>query len=130
MERNALTQAQMSASRADSLVEQAVRISPRVRHVGRVNIPAGYICSLAFLVRAVVTHKFPCRSIISDVFFDNIFTDMAFHGKSKSSTIPPKRSNLMVFFLSDKIQNGAAQVSRANREVGYGPSDLAYFVGC
>ncbi|KAH6912063.1 hypothetical protein BKA70DRAFT_1266442 [Coprinopsis sp. MPI-PUGE-AT-0042] len=76
MERNALTQAQMSASRADSLVEQAVRISPNVRQVGRVNIPAG--------------------SIISDVFFDNIFTDMAFH---------------------EKIQNGAAQVLRANREL-------------
>ena len=76
MERNALTQAQMSASRAQNLVESARRVCPNVQDVGHVNIPAG--------------------SIISDVFFDNIFTDMAFH---------------------QKIQAGAAEVTRAQNQL-------------
>ncbi|KAH9477103.1 hypothetical protein JR316_0011019 [Psilocybe cubensis] len=65
MERNALRNAQSNAFQVEMLVDQAVRESPAVQPVGRVNIAQG--------------------SIVSDVFFDNIFTDMAFHNKIKQS---------------------------------------------
>ncbi|KAF8999853.1 hypothetical protein BDQ17DRAFT_1410589 [Cyathus striatus] len=65
MERNALRSAQALAYQAENLVDQARRISPQVEPVARVNIAQG--------------------SVISDVFFDNIFTDMAFHNKIKTS---------------------------------------------
>ncbi|KAF4611627.1 hypothetical protein D9613_003902 [Agrocybe pediades] len=65
MERNALRNAQANASQVEMLVDQAMRVSPAVQPVGRVNIAQG--------------------SIVSDVFFDNIFTDMAFHNKIKQS---------------------------------------------
>ncbi|KAG2005670.1 hypothetical protein CC2G_002057 [Coprinopsis cinerea AmutBmut pab1-1] len=76
MERNALTNAQAYALQVESLVDQAIRISPTVQPVGRVNIASG--------------------SLMSDVFFDNFFTDMAFH---------------------KKIQNSAAQVVLANNRL-------------
>ncbi|KAF6749756.1 hypothetical protein DFP72DRAFT_912640 [Ephemerocybe angulata] len=65
MERNALTNATAQADQAQNFVEQARRINPVVQSVGHVNIASG--------------------SLMSDVFFDNIFTDMAFHDKIKKS---------------------------------------------
>ncbi|KDR78264.1 hypothetical protein GALMADRAFT_119275 [Galerina marginata CBS 339.88] len=65
MERSALRQAQTNASQAEMLVNQAMRVSSAVQPVGRVNIAQG--------------------SIVSDIFFDNIFTDMAFHNQIKQS---------------------------------------------
>ncbi|KAF8900432.1 hypothetical protein CPB84DRAFT_1815383 [Gymnopilus junonius] len=65
MERNALRNAQANASQVEMLVDQARRISPIVQPVGRVNIAQG--------------------AIVSDIFFDNFFTDMAFHNKIKQS---------------------------------------------
>ncbi|TEB33771.1 hypothetical protein FA13DRAFT_111992 [Coprinellus micaceus] len=65
MERNALTNATAQASQAESFAEQAHRVNPVVQPVGRVQIAQG--------------------SLMSDVFFDNIFTDMAFHDKIKRS---------------------------------------------
>ncbi|PPQ80355.1 hypothetical protein CVT25_003638 [Psilocybe cyanescens] len=65
MERNALRNAQSNAFQVELLVDQAMRESPAVQPVGRVNIAQG--------------------SIVSDVFFDNIFTDAAFHNKIKQS---------------------------------------------
>jgi len=41
MERNALRNAQVNASQAEMLVDQAVRTSPAVQPVGRVNISQG-----------------------------------------------------------------------------------------
>lgn len=47
MERNALTTAQANASQAEMLVGQAIRASPQVQPVGRVNIARG---SVAFIL--------------------------------------------------------------------------------
>lgn len=42
LERNALASAQTYASQVEMLVDQAMRISPAVQPVGRVNIAKGY----------------------------------------------------------------------------------------
>ncbi|KAF8889101.1 hypothetical protein BD779DRAFT_1715171 [Infundibulicybe gibba] len=68
LERSALGNAQSFAFQAQVLVEQARRISQLVQPIGPVNIAQGFR-----------------RSILTDVFFDNIFTDMAFHDKIKRS---------------------------------------------
>ncbi|KAH8676107.1 hypothetical protein BX600DRAFT_454336 [Xylariales sp. PMI_506] len=65
MERDALHRAEMAVMRAQQLVSQAQRYSPAVQSLPPVAIAHG--------------------SIISDVVFDNIFTDMAFHDKIKAS---------------------------------------------
>jgi len=68
MERNALVNAQSNASQVEILVNQAIRASPPPRGVqplGRIDIARG--------------------SLLSDVFFDNIFSDIAFHNKIKQS---------------------------------------------
>ncbi|PPR05094.1 hypothetical protein CVT24_010081 [Panaeolus cyanescens] len=70
MERNALRNAQMQASQVEVLVDQAMRLSPNVKPVGRVNIAQG--------------------SIVSDMFFDNIFTDISFHSRK-------------LFFMSESV---------------------------
>lgn len=43
MERNALRSAQMHASQVEGLVDQAMRLSPNVKPVGRVNIAQGSV---------------------------------------------------------------------------------------
>ncbi|KAK4672150.1 hypothetical protein QC763_100290 [Podospora pseudopauciseta] len=65
MERNALSQAEREVMSANMLVMQAQRMSPRVTNLPQVNIDQG--------------------NLMMDVFFDNIFTDMAFHDKIKAS---------------------------------------------
>ncbi|KAF7307876.1 hypothetical protein MKEN_01148100 [Mycena kentingensis (nom. inval.)] len=65
MERNALSEAQRKASQAAMLVQQAQHASPHVQPIGHISIAQG--------------------SIITDVVFDNIFTDMMFHDKIKAS---------------------------------------------
>ncbi|KAK0669053.1 hypothetical protein QBC41DRAFT_320527 [Cercophora samala] len=65
MERNALSQAEREVMSANMLVMQAQRMSPRVKNLPQVNIDQG--------------------NLMMDVFFDNIFTDMAFHDKIKAS---------------------------------------------
>jgi hypothetical protein len=65
MERNALSNAETQVSDAYMLANQAQRASSAVKALPPVRIAQG--------------------SIMSDVFFDNIFTDMAFHDKIKAS---------------------------------------------
>ncbi|KAF7373619.1 hypothetical protein MSAN_00572300 [Mycena sanguinolenta] len=65
MERNALSSAELRASQAQVFVQQARVASPQVQLIGNITIAHG--------------------SIISDVIFDNIFTDLAFHDKIKDS---------------------------------------------
>ncbi|GLB44533.1 hypothetical protein LshimejAT787_1701600 [Lyophyllum shimeji] len=65
LERSALGAAQTLASQTEMLCRQAQGASPFVKPIGRVAIAQG--------------------SLISDVFFDNIFTDMAFHQKIVAS---------------------------------------------
>ncbi|KAI1761366.1 hypothetical protein GGR53DRAFT_28796 [Hypoxylon sp. FL1150] len=65
MERNCLDNAENQVRQMFSLVRQAQRMSPKVRDLPDVNIAHG--------------------SLMSDVFFDNILTDVAFHDKIKDS---------------------------------------------
>ncbi|WWC63474.1 uncharacterized protein I303_106077 [Kwoniella dejecticola CBS 10117] len=65
MERNELSSADRAWSRVQMLNLQAKHLSPYVRDLPEVRVAGG--------------------SIMSDVFFDNIITDMAFHEKIKQS---------------------------------------------
>lgn len=85
MERNALSQAEFKTSSARMLVQQAQRFSPMVRHLPPVNIAQG--------------------SLISDVFFDNIFTDMAFHEKIKASAAEVERCAYALDFDLGEARN-------------------------
>ncbi|KAK4175498.1 hypothetical protein QBC36DRAFT_23787 [Triangularia setosa] len=67
MERNALSQAGREITSANMLVMQAQRMSPAVKNLPQVDIEQG--------------------NLMSDVFFDNIFSDMAFHDKIKTSRV-------------------------------------------
>lgn len=71
MERNALSQAEGRITYTRMLVDQARRFSPSVKQLPRVTIAQG--------------------SIMSDIFFDNIFTDMMFHKKIEQSTAEVER---------------------------------------
>ena len=85
MERNALVNAQGNASQVEILVSQAMRASPPprgVQPIGRLDIARGFVAScilFLFPFLLIPTLSFPYSSLLSDVFFDNIFTDMAFH---------------------------------------------------
>ncbi|KAK8125185.1 uncharacterized protein PG998_000944 [Apiospora kogelbergensis] len=75
MERNALHKAELSTQEAQRLMKQAQRQSKRqVTRMLPVHIAHG--------------------SILSDVVFDNIFTDMAFHDKIKASRAEVQRCRL------------------------------------
>ncbi|KAF9458705.1 hypothetical protein BDZ94DRAFT_1313034 [Collybia nuda] len=65
MERNSLSTAQSLAAQVEMLCLQARNVSPFVEPIGRLSVAQG--------------------SLMSDVFFDNIFTDMAFHRKIQDS---------------------------------------------
>ena len=88
MERNALVNAQGNASQVEMLVTQAIRASPRVQPIGRIDIARGSVVfSSCFFIYFTNFNlfSFPYSSLLSDVFFDNIFTDMAFHSNYRSS---------------------------------------------
>lgn len=67
MERNALNKAENLIRQARMLVAQAQRLSPFVRPLPPVKIEQG--------------------NLLGDVFFDNIFSDMAFHEKIQQSNL-------------------------------------------
>lgn len=67
MERNALNQAENLVRQATALVTQAQRASTMVRPLPPVRIAQG--------------------NLLGDVFFDNIFSDMAFHEKIQQSNL-------------------------------------------
>ncbi|KAF9529159.1 hypothetical protein CPB83DRAFT_853334 [Crepidotus variabilis] len=67
MERSALRNASVNAAQAKNLADQAARTSSQVQSIPALQIADG--------------------SLLSDVFFDNIFTDMAFHDKIKQSCV-------------------------------------------
>ncbi|ORY65767.1 uncharacterized protein BCR38DRAFT_428298 [Pseudomassariella vexata] len=71
MERNELHKCEMDVSQAQMLVIQAQRMSPTVGNLPPVKIAQG--------------------SLMSDVLFDNIFTDAAFHDKIKDSRLELQR---------------------------------------
>ncbi|KAJ7024888.1 hypothetical protein C8F04DRAFT_1130131 [Mycena alexandri] len=86
MERNALTAAQGHASQAKMFVQQAMMSSPQVQLMGQITIGHG--------------------SFISDVIFDNIFTDMAFHEKIKASmsNVEGVKSNVIAQYNLTKLR--------------------------
>lgn len=73
LERNALNKAEIACMEAKMAVEQAQRLSPEVHAMPPVSIAQG--------------------NMMSDVFFDNIFTDMAFHEKIKASQAEQERAH-------------------------------------
>lgn len=73
MERSALSKAEITCMEAKMAVEQAQRLSPEVHAMPPVNVAQG--------------------NLMSDVFFDNIFTDMAFHEKIKASQVEQERAH-------------------------------------
>lgn len=71
MERSALSSADAQVQQARAMVRQAQRVSPLVRNLPPVKISQG--------------------NLLGDVFFDNIFSDMAFHDKIKQSNFEVNR---------------------------------------
>jgi len=101
MERNALGQGEIAFTEARMLVEQASRISPEVHPLPSVNIAQG--------------------NLMSDVFFDNVFTDMQFHEKIKQSQFELGRAekNLQV-----QRGNAESRSSTLNGELRQQAQDL------
>lgn len=71
MERNALSNADTQVHQARAMVRQAQRVSSMVHDLPPVKISQG--------------------NLLGDVFFDNVFTDMAFHEKIKQSNMEVNR---------------------------------------
>lgn len=71
MERNALSKADTQVHQARAMVEQAQRVSPSVQDLPPVTVAHG--------------------SLLGDIFFDNILTDMAFHETIKKSSMEVSR---------------------------------------
>ncbi|KAJ7092493.1 hypothetical protein B0H15DRAFT_834122 [Mycena belliarum] len=89
MERNALSQAENMAKQTATYVQQAMLTSPNVQPIGQINIPHG--------------------SIMSDVIFDNVFTDVMFHDKIQTSerNVEAVKLNLAAELQSAKNRTGA-----------------------
>jgi hypothetical protein len=72
-ERDYLSQAQSHASNVEMLVDMARRSQPLVQPLGRTEIARG--------------------NFVSDVLFDNVFSDLTFHDKIKASEVELKRAH-------------------------------------
>lgn len=77
LERSALRNAQSQAYTAETLVNQASQISPHVRPIGPIQIAEGSVHVAGHRPFLILS-----RNLVSDVLFDNIFSDLAFHSKS------------------------------------------------
>lgn len=71
MERDALTKAQNATDKVKMLVQQAQRLSPDIQDLGNIDISHGHV--------------------MSDIMFDNIFSDMAQHDRIKDSQAQAQR---------------------------------------
>lgn len=71
MERNALSNADNQVHQARMMIQQAQRVSPYVHDLPSVKISQG--------------------NLLGDVFFDNVFSDMAFHEKIQQSNLEVNR---------------------------------------
>ncbi|KAK6954809.1 hypothetical protein Daesc_004778 [Daldinia eschscholtzii] len=89
MERNALDKAESQIGQMLSLVRQAQRASQKVQDLPAVGIAQG--------------------NLLSDVFFDNIFSDMAFHDKIKDSRASLDRAR-------DSLRNQLALAKSRHQE--------------
>ncbi|KAI0016428.1 hypothetical protein F4780DRAFT_759337 [Xylariomycetidae sp. FL0641] len=95
MERDALFQAERAVGRMYALVAQAQRMSPHVQSLPPAHIAEG--------------------NLTSDVFFDNIFSDMAFHDKIKDSRDELRRAGdaLIVQLANAQSRHQACQQEMA-----------------
>ncbi|KAI1814703.1 hypothetical protein GGS20DRAFT_394421 [Poronia punctata] len=93
MERNALHKAEMELIQAQLLVTQAQHFSPDVRNLPSVNVASG--------------------SLMSDILFDNIFTDMEFHDKIKQSRLDIERCRDV---LSEQLEAARRRCQASERK--------------
>ncbi|KAI0145582.1 hypothetical protein GGR57DRAFT_506777 [Xylariaceae sp. FL1272] len=100
MERSSLHSAETEVMQAQMLIMQAQRLSPDVK-----NLP---------------TAKISHGSLMSDVLFDNIFSDMAFHDKIKESRAEVERCHQALLnqlpAAAEKCRN-LEQVAKAKKDL-------------
>ncbi|KAI2784529.1 hypothetical protein F4815DRAFT_126389 [Daldinia loculata] len=89
MERNALDQAEIQVGQMRSLVRQAQHASQKVQDLPAVEIAHG--------------------DLLGDVFFDNVFSDMAFHEKIKDS-------RASIYRAHDSLRNQLALAKSRHQE--------------
>jgi hypothetical protein len=93
-ERDYLSQAQSHASNVEMLLAMARRSQPLVQSIGRMEIAQG--------------------NFISDVLFDNVFSDYTFHDKIKASEVELKRAHGK---LLGQLKEAQERLVRAKGEV-------------
>ena len=107
-ERNSLSRAEMGVSNVEMLIQQAQRIDPSIQSIGQMQVANGHI--------------------MSDVIFDNIFTDMAMHDRIKGSQLKVqdtarkldeelKSASLRRSELEDQAKNVAQTLENARYEL-------------
>ena len=92
MERNALSKAQNATDKVKMLVQQAQRLSPDVQGLGDINIDQGHA--------------------MSDILFDNIFSDMAQHDRIKDSQAQAQREAQTLRNVSVRTQERSKQLQQ------------------
>ena len=90
MERNALHRADMEVQGAVMMVERARGMDPSVGGLGDVGINQGHL--------------------MRDVFFDNVFTDMAFHEEIKKSAARVEQASVMLEGMVQEARERQRQV--------------------
>ena len=92
-ERDYLSQAQVHASNVAVLVAMAQRSQPLVQSIGRMEIAQG--------------------NFMSDILFDNVFSEFSFHDKIKASEVELKRAHAK---LLTQLKESQERLERAKRE--------------
>lgn len=107
MERDALSKAKNATDKVGMLVSQAQRLSPGIGRLGQMSIAQGHL---------------------SDVFFDNIFSDMAMHDEIKRSQAQCEHEarNLKDLLERARVQEGVlrAQTGEAAEKLEWARRDL------
>ncbi|KAL8942670.1 MAG: hypothetical protein Q9216_001524 [Gyalolechia sp. 2 TL-2023] len=89
MEREALSRAQNATDKVKMLVSQAQRLSPDIQSLGNIDISHGHA--------------------MSDIMFDNIFSDMAQHDRIKASQAQAEKEARTLKDLLNKAQQRSGQ---------------------
>lgn len=92
MERDALSKAQNATDKVKMLVEQAQRLSPAIPGLGNIDISHGHV--------------------MSDIMFDDIFSDMAQHDRIKESQAQAEREARILEDLVAKAQERSGQLQQ------------------
>lgn len=111
LERDALNKAQNATDKVRMLVAQAQRISPETQGLGQINIAQGHV--------------------MGDIFFDNIFSDMAMHDRIKDSQAQcqaeAQRLKQLIVATKAKSDHLGAEASQAMDRLEYTRRDLQQF---